>query len=192
MEGWLENSKLETMWKEAVVAKFDVLSQYFLGVTETITNKLRLVAIRYGIWTQDLKNMKQKRFMLLLWDVTAPYVLSNVWRAVYWMRVLNAFHFPPNVTPAQTTTRNSQSVLARAKQSWKHRTVKIESVEKEVAFRAIHFVTLTAAKCSLHRVTSIFSPRFLSDCTMRSKPAHTFWTQSGIRLKIIPWSRNHI
>jgi hypothetical protein len=151
-------------------------------------NKVRLVALRDEIWTKDLQNMKQKRFLLLLWDVNVRYMCNNVWHAVYWMPVL-CLRFPSNLTPAHTTTRNSQNVPARAGQSRKQRAIDIESVGNGVEFRATHFVTVTATKISLNRVNFIFNFRYLLDCTCPHilKAVQKF--SSSNETKIIPYSR---
>jgi hypothetical protein len=54
------NDELERMWKEAVVAKFKILSRYFLEGLRKTTNTLRIAGLRAVIWSQDLLNKKQE------------------------------------------------------------------------------------------------------------------------------------
>jgi hypothetical protein len=61
--GWKDDkwNKLESMWKEAVVAWFKILYRQLPGGTEKNTNTSGGIArIRAEIWTWDLQNTKQE------------------------------------------------------------------------------------------------------------------------------------
>jgi hypothetical protein len=56
------NDELESIWKDAVVACFKVLSQHLPGWTEKNHEKppVRIAGLRAEIWNRDLPNTKQE------------------------------------------------------------------------------------------------------------------------------------
>jgi hypothetical protein len=74
---WLVKNDLERLWKEAVVAKYEVLLCIYIEELKKTTKNFGVVSVQVKIWIGHMQNSGQKNYWL---NQLAP---SKIW----WERI---------------------------------------------------------------------------------------------------------